>query len=429
MYGFFSSVKLSIFVLIALAATSIFGTVIQQGEGRDVYVREYGAAVARIIAVLDLGDMYHSWWFQVLLTLLLLNIPVCSIRRLPHGLGLMKDREPVFEGRPVAIHERWEKRVQRGDVEKVASQIGEVLAERFKRPIRKDVDGKVYFFASKGSWSRMGVYVTHFSLFLFAMGALIGAEWGFKGFVGIAEGETVDQVRLRSNQPHDLGFAIRCDDFTLEFYPDGRISDFLSDLTVKENGREVRKQRIEVNSPLIHQGIFFYQSSYGALGAWVSLFGPRNNLVAHKRYLPRRGQIDLKGGNRLVMWDFPNIRGRPAAQLVLFEKDKEPVSTTLFPGGVRRLGSHNVRVDELRLYTGLQVAKDPGVPVIWAGCVFITVGCLAAFFASHRRIWARVQDDGNGVAVFLGGNASRNRISFERWFGGLCEVAQETFEK
>ena len=81
------------------------------------------------------------------------------------------------------------------------------------------------------------------------------------------------------------------------------------------------------------------------------------------------------------------------------------------------------------MYTGLQVAKDPGVPVVWAGCILMTLGCLVAFFLSHRRVWARVSADDKGVEVFLGGNASRNRISFENWFGDLCESAQETFEK
>lgn len=82
------------------------------------------------------------------------------------------------------------------------------------------------------------------------------------------------------------------------------------------------------------------------------------------------------------------------------------------------------------MYTGLQVAKDPGVPIIWAGCILITLGLMIAFFLSHRRVWARVRPaDRGGVEVFLGGNASRNRIAFERWFADLCTEAQEVFEK
>ena len=100
-------------------------------------------------------------------------------------------------------------------------------------------------------------------------------------------------------------------------------------------------------------------------------------------------------------------------------------------GNQRRLGDYVVRLEgvDTVMYTGLQVAKDPGVPVVWAGCTLITLGCLAAFFASHRRVWARVRADAKGTHVFIGGNASRNRISFEKQFADLCQHAQEIFEK
>ena len=166
-----------------------------------------------------------------------------------------------------------------------------------------------------------------------------------------------------------------------------------------------------------------------AAGAWVTVFGPRRNILSHKRYLPQRGRIDLEGGEQLVLWEFPNVGGRPAAQLVLFRQGKEPIATVAPPGNRRSLGGYEVQVEQLKMYTGLQVAKDPGVPFIWAGCVLISLGCLVAFFASHRRVWARLQTDASGVTVFLGGNASRNRVSFERWFADLCEYAQESFEK
>ena len=52
LYDSFSSIKLSIWVLIALAVTSIFGTVIQQGKGNAEYVREYGETVANLIGLI-----------------------------------------------------------------------------------------------------------------------------------------------------------------------------------------------------------------------------------------------------------------------------------------------------------------------------------------------------------------------------------------
>lgn len=445
LYDFFSSIKLSIFVLIALAVTSIFGTVIQQEKPVSTYVAEYGEGVAKVIQFLNLGDMYHSWWFMVLLGLLLANITFCSLKRLPQAVRLMRDSDPVFDGRPVAIHEKWEAVLKGRSVEQVAALAEQVLSERVRRPVRRDVDGKCYLFATRGWWSRMGVYITHFSLFLFALGALIGAQWGYKGYVQITEGESVSQVALRTGGAMDLGFTVRNDKFELEYYndaagrPTGRPRDYRSTLTVIEDGQAVLQKTIEVNDPLIHRGIYFYQSSYGqggGKGAVLSVLGPRRNLIVHRQRVARGGALSLEGSDRLTLREMTgDFRGMgPAVEVVLERQGGDPVSGVVFlapQGNQRAVGDYLVRVEDvdLSMYTGLQVAKDPGVPVVWAGCILITLGCLVAFFASHRRVWVRVQGHEKGAHVFFGGNASRNRISFERQFAELCQQAQETFEK
>lgn len=69
-----------------------------------------------------------------------------------------------------------------------------------------------------------------------------------------------------------------------------------------------------------------------------------------------------------------------------------------------------------KFYTGLQVAKDPGVWVVWLGCSLMVVGICMAFFMSHKRIWIRVA---NG-RVTLGGTASKNPAGFELLFQELA---------
>jgi cytochrome c biogenesis protein len=445
LYEFLSSIKLSIWVLIALAVTSIFGTVIQQGEGSAEYVREYGDTVARLIHWFRLDDMYHSWWFVLLLSLLLLNITVCSIKRLPRAVQLMRDREPVFTGRGTALHEKWKLRRKGVEFAATADAVEAFLCEHVGKPVRGEQDGKVFFLVSKGGWTRMGVYITHCSLFLFALGALIGGWTGFKGYVNIPEGESIQRVRVRAGGVRDLGFEVRCDKFTVEYYLDasgrstGRPKDYKSDLAVIENGQVVATKTIEVNHPLIHNGVYFYQSSYGQAGgkgASLTVFGPRKNLLVHQQTLTNGGRIPLENGDMLLLrntaGDFRNMG--PAAEVVLEPVEGQGATTVVFENpqaNQRPLGGYTVRLNKVdsSMYTGLQVARDPGVPVVWAGCILITLGCLVAFFLSHRRVWARVSADDKGVEVFLGGNASRNRISFEHWFADLCESAQETFEK
>jgi len=69
------------------------------------------------------------------------------------------------------------------------------------------------------------------------------------------------------------------------------------------------------------------------------------------------------------------------------------------------------------MFTGLQVAKEPGVWVVWLGCALMVVGIYGAFLMSHRRIWIRLQ---NGH-VTMGGNDSKNQASFEQYFEPLAK--------
>jgi len=48
LWNFFTSVKLTVAVLLSLAATSIVGTLIPQNENHAAYVREYGEILYRI---------------------------------------------------------------------------------------------------------------------------------------------------------------------------------------------------------------------------------------------------------------------------------------------------------------------------------------------------------------------------------------------
>ena len=327
---FFCSIKLSIVVLIALALTSIFGTVVEQGKAPEAYVEAYGEGVGQVIRILNLGDMYHSWWFLLLLGLLLTNITFCSLRRLPHAIRLMRDRDPVFDGRPVAIHERWDHVAKGRSLQEAATAVDQLLTGALGKPLREDVDGKSYFFATRGSWSRMGVYLTHSSLFLFALGAQIGVWTGVKGFVEIPEGASVKAVSLRDGGSFPLDFEVRCDKFEVSFYPDpatgrpmGRPKDYKSWLSVLENGKTVLQKTIEVNDPLIYKGIYFYQSSYGQRGGkagYLSAYGVRRNLVADHAKLAKGEAVELEGGARLRLLDLTaDLRGTGPAVLVALE--------------------------------------------------------------------------------------------------------------
>ncbi len=78
-------------------------------------------------------------------------------------------------------------------------------------------------------------------------------------------------------------------------------------------------------------------------------------------------------------------------------------------------------------YTGLQVNKDPGVWVVWLGCIMMILGLYVAFFMSHRRLWLRLAPDEKHperLQLVLVGNANKNQPAFETEFQELVAKAK-----
>ena len=135
----------------------------------------------------------------------------------------------------------------------------------------KDVRGKNsgdnhYFYGNKGRLSYFGVYVVHLSVLLILMGSLVGSFFGFEAYVNILEGEKTDRIIIReSMKPMKLGFEVRCDKFSVDFYKTGAPKEFKSQLTFLVDGKAARKNDLLVNHPVEFGGITFYQANYGSV--------------------------------------------------------------------------------------------------------------------------------------------------------------------
>ena len=268
-WDFFCSLKLTIVTLILLAMTSIIGTVVQQGRAPQDYLKEYSETTYRVLSTLKFTDMYHSWWFLGLLEIFALNLIACSIKRLPRVLKTV--REPVLvpaESLYRTLSNTEEVVVKGQSVAQVAETSRALLGKAFAGPVVSAEGEKVHLFAQKMPWARFGVYVTHLSILIIFAGAILGSLWGYKAYVNIVEGTSTNQVWPRGEEkPIDLGFQVRCDDFSVSFYGGenaGRPKEFKSLLSIIDGGKTVVDHRpVIVNDPLTYKGITFYQASYG----------------------------------------------------------------------------------------------------------------------------------------------------------------------
>lgn len=447
LWDLFCSLKLAIGILIMLASTSIIGTVIEQNLAPQEYMQKYGMSEStfKVLDALQFFDMYHSWWFLSLMGLFAVNLICCSIKRLPRIIKIVREPILVADDGLFRTFSNKEEIVTAGTLEGVRDKVVALLGKKFAAPVVTEQDGKVYLFSQKGAFSRFAVYVTHSSILIIFLGAMIGNVWGYKAYVNIVEGKSINQVWPRAGkEPIPIGFELRCDDFEVTFYEGGRRpKEFTSDLVVLENGKEVLKKTIEVNDPLTYKGLTFYQSSYGPAGDPVYRFRVKNRETGETVNL--KGQqgkhLNLPGGDALIPMGYAESYQNfgPAAQVNIDTGDHQHGTPFIvfknYPQfDEKRGGKYAISLLDVEqsYYTGLQVAKDPGVWVVWVGCLLIVLGSMSAFFLSHRRIWVTIQplETGiggkNGIGVKIGGSAHRNQPAFALFFDELKKDFDDT---
>jgi len=414
-------------LLLSLAATSIIGTLIPQGESPAAYFEAYGEFLYRIFDVFDFFNMYNSWWFQLLIVLLTANIIVCSINRLSATWKIVFVKNPIFNLARFRNHADKENFVKDRSPRELKEIYEPFVSKSFRYTRTEQTDKGFSIFAEKWRWTRLGVYAVHSSIVLLLVGSLIGSIFGFDGYVNIAEGEKVNTIRLRSpGQTKSLDFEILCEDFDVSFYDSGTPKQFRSSLTILEQGQPVLKKDIIVNDPLRYKGINMFQSSYGPLppkDVVLKFTNAKTGKVHEKRVLVGQ-QIDIpETGGKFFLKDYAssyNFRGQPIGEAfigILTPENRTPTEILLpvrFPDFDRTMRKDDMAVAvsgyARRYYTGLQVTKDPGVWVVYSGFIMLLVGCYITFFMAHQRLCIDIVKKGNKSKVMVAGTANKNKL-------------------
>jgi len=443
---FLSSLKLTIFLCIALATVSIIGTVIQQNRPEMFYQQVYSPGAFNLFGSLGFFDIYHSWWFLFLLLLLACNLIACSTKRVRRAWSMAFHTDPLLTAereRTLPLRQRLDGSVGPASLD---GPLTEAMGRAFASPVRSEQDGAVCLYAERGRASRLGPYLVHLGVLVVRLGGATSSITGYRGNVNLAPGETVTDLHIHGRpSPIKFGFEVRCDQFSIDFYEDGTPKEYRTDATVMEGGKAVRNAVIRVNHPLKYRGINFYQSSYGSLGAssvHIEIGGAaggeaRTIDVSSDQAVPLG---DVGTTVRLVSYwpdfrmEMPPGSGRerslgPAARIEVVREGGDTQQATLFQFfphvhelDLGEVGLKLVGAEE-SYYTGLQVAHDPGVPWVWFGCMIMFIGFIEALFVSHRRMWVRIDaPERGGSEITIAGSAHRNRDAFEKTFARAVEA-------
>ena len=437
---FFASIKLAMFLFIVLAMTATIGTVIQQGERPETYIKEYGEEAYRWFTRLGFTDVYHTWWFTSLLAMLCVNSLTCFYKRFP-GVWRSMKQDKVNIALPFIknLKQTTELSVP-GTKETVAENMVGMLAEKGYRVLAKNDPQEVTLYATKGITGRVGAHMAHLSATVIVLGGLIGSYYGFQEFGVCLEGQTYHIPKG--------SFDLHVDKFWIDYHENGSVKSYNSTLTVLEQGQKMATKTITVNDPLVYKGIWFYQSSYG--DAWDRIDVARVN-VKEKETDKLVSTVDLewqkeakidKLGLKLSMTDFVADFGFNSADKKVYSKTAEhanPAVRLAVTEGTMQTSPwifyHYPDLFEIKgskyafelvgyqpkKFTGLQITKDPGVIIVWIGSTMIVVGITLSSFIYHRRMWAKIIPNEHGVTVHLGGPTHKSQIDFQKEFRKLTE--------
>ncbi|MET0514821.1 MAG: cytochrome c biogenesis protein ResB [Nitrospiraceae bacterium] len=438
---FFASIKLAMFLFIAIAITATIGTVIQQGERPETYIQEYGEDAYRWFVRLGFVDVYHTWWFTSLLGLLCVNSLTCFYKRFPAVWRSMRqDRVSVAVSFIKGLKQHTEFKVM-SSPEEVGERILRLFGEKGYRVLVGNEPGDLTIYATKGIMGRVGAHVAHLSATVIVLGGLLGSSYGFQEFGVCLEGQTYHIPRGN--------FDLRIDKFWIDYHENGSVKSYNSTLTVVDEGAPTVTKTITVNDPLVYKGIWFYQSSYG--DAWDQIEVARVN-IKEKATDKVLKTVDLEWKKekmveglpiKITMTDFvadfafnsnekkvfskSAEHSNPAVRLAVDEKSSIRATPWIFyhyPDLFEVKDSsyqYELIGYQPKKFTGLQIAKNPGVKIVWIGSTMLVVGMTLSSLIYHRRLWAKVIPHQDGAVVHLGGTTHKSQIDFQKEFKKLTE--------
>lgn len=433
------SMRVGVIVLVILGLASLLGVIFTQNASPGEYIDRFGRTGYRILDGIGVLRVFHVWWYKGLLLLLTYLVTACSLRRARTLLRIaftptFHRTEHEFRGAPVPDGLRTP-----AAVEKATEKVTRILSRKgFRSASRETDEGGIALFATKGRFSRLGTLALHLSLVFILGGGYITGTAGFRYLQWASPGQTFGI--------EGVDFEVRVDSFSIETTPEGRVKDYLSDLTVLEDGREVLEKTIEVNVPLKYGGINIYQSSYRGdprkvEEALFTLLDGEGQILEEQLLVPYGEPMNVPGQDlTLEILDYASdfvvdtqarvVRSRsrdprnPAIKVRYTTPAREPYEEWLFLSGIdmhRQEGiPYRLRFIDFRpmFSTGLEVASQPALILVWIGFVLMTLGATLSLYLDHRRLWVLIRPEGSADAgasrVYLGGSSNRDQKGWTR---------------
>ena len=405
----FHSMKFGIILLIIISISSIAGTVIPQNNPMTFYEKEYSSFMYTIISTLSLHKVYASWWFISMMVALSINLTLCSIIRLPiiiRQISKKPQLEEEIKGKNFLIKSEFDKEI---DVEKFFKRT------RFFRVKRIDKAEGTYYFSQKNSFGYLGSWLSHVGLLIIILSYIFGKILGFETYVYGVPG-TVHSIEGTS-------YTLNIDDFNIDFREDHTVNQYISNITVKDQGGDVVKSgNVMVNHPFRMEEINIYQNGTG----WaIDIELEKNEKKISERTL-YQSEVHVDDNERIALQfvnfypDFDQSKGMPRT-LTPYLNNPKLLYTIFYEGqrvdmNVASIGEdisweeYTFKIHNPRQFTLLQIVSDPGMTGATVGGLILLLGIMLAFYFHPKQLKAFESKDGRTV---IWGDTAKNKDIFK----------------
>lgn len=447
-WNFFASVKTGVILLVLTIIAAAIGSIMPQEyfipanvDPATFYQDKYGS-LGYLYHQLGLDNLYTSWWFLILLSLVAFSIIASSIDR---GVPLFKSlRNQATRKHPSFLkRQRLTGELVNPDLDRLEQTLTE---KRYK--VKREGDALL---AEKGRLSRYGPYINHTGLIILLLGGMLRfvPALYYDGAVAVKEGDT------RAIPGTDKHYYMRNDKFILEHYDQQMNSNtestkadsamnkiaknYETRLTLFENTKdsipgaepelkEVKTGSIKVNHPFKFDHFELYQNSYDQsllktmtfkvtdkktekevgqtftvnLDEPAATYKVADDLTVHLRnYAPDFDKIEPNG---TLATKTPNTVN-PAFVFEVDKAGRQPEYSLLKIRASQDISQDNQYAVKFvsatnHTMTYLNVKKDLTLPYLFIGFTIFLLGLAIGSYINHRRIWI----NGNQIAAHTSKN-------------------------
>lgn len=473
----------ALLLLFLVAIASVIGTFVPQEPVIATTVADWragsagpGAGAARVLDAAGFFDVFGSWWFLGIVALLFVSLTGCLVPRI--SAFARTARRPPPAGRNLDRLSNRAVLSARGTAETMDAVEAELRRRRFRVRRLTGAGGQAQIAAEKGHWREGGSLVFHCAFYLLLVGVVVAQGFGFSGQVNVVEGdEPIVDTRLTYGlaspgrwfglEDH-RGFAVRLDEFSVDYHENDTPADYRSDISILENDTAVTSGSVRVNHPFRYDGMNIYQVRFGMAphivvragdqvvfddrvalaqgpgGVWTGVAKvstrPGSQMALDIAFLPDADVVEGPDGALQFITRSPRPENpRVFADLYIGELGLErpgPASELDRSGGAAvsqiilapgmpqpvadgRLTVEFADTNGVGEWTGFQISHQPGRPILVAAAVLILAGLVPSLYSYRRRVWAEVREEDGRPVVLVAGVALQRASPFADEFGAM----------